>query len=380
MTYDYLIVGVGFTGAVLAERIASQLDQKVLLIDRRDHIAGNAFDCLDPHGIRIHKYGPHLFHTNSDKVWRYLSRFTEWQPYEHRVLAQISGQLVPVPFNLTSLQTLFPAAEAQRLETLLVKGFGRGANVPILKLREAAAADAAATELAPLADYVYDNVFHGYTVKQWGLTPEELGPAVMSRVPVRISHDDRYFQDQYQALPRDGYTAMVRRILDHPNIEVALGTDFAVVANDLSFDRLIYTGPIDAYFEHRHGALPYRSLRFDFEHLPETEYFQAATQVNYPNSEAYTRITEFKHATGQQATGTTISREYPEAYTVGQNEPYYPIPLPEHRALLARYQKDAYQLNTVTFAGRLADYRYYNMDQAVAHALTVFERGLSGSS
>lgn len=378
--YDYLIVGAGLSGAVMAERLASQLDARVLVVDRRDHVGGNTHDALDEHGVRVHWHGPHLFHTNARKVWDYLSEFTEWLPYEHRVLGVVDGLQVPLPFNLTSLHALFPEREAERLERLLKAEFGDGANVPILELRRRAAAPDSALgqadgdRLRHLADFVYDRVFHGYSTKQWGRAPEDLGPGVTGRVPVRVSRDDRYFQDRYQAMPAEGYTAMVERILAHPNISVETGVSFAEAADGVAFSRLVYTGPIDAYFDYAHGPLPYRSLRFEREHFRDGPY-QAAAVVNYPALEpGYTRITEFKHATQQEVEGTSIAREYPEAYEPGGNEPYYPIPAADNHARHARYAAEADRARSVTFLGRLADYRYYNMDQAVARSLAVFAK------
>ena len=377
--YDFLIVGAGLTGSVLAERLASQLDRRVLVIDRRGHIAGNAHDRLDDHGVMIHQYGPHLFHTNSVQVWNYLSGFTEWHPYEHRVLAEIDGECVPVPFNLTCLHTLFPPAQATRLEQLLVYRYGMENKVSILKLRDDTrrANDLSkqdAEDLRWLADFIYENLFYGYTTKQWGLTPEELGPSITGRVPVHISWDDRYFQDTYQALPKNGYTAMVRSLLSHGNIDVETNVSFLETQSAISFDHLIYTGPIDEYFDHTHGELPYRSLRFEFEHI-EKPYYQSTTQVNFPNTHQYTRITEFKHATGQRTPGTTIAREYPQAHVHGENEPYYPIPLDCNYRLYEKYAAEVDKAGMhVTFAGRLADYKYYNMDQAVGRALAVFRK------
>ena len=377
--YDFLVVGAGLTGSVLAERLASQLDRRVLVIDRRAHIAGNAFDGLDEHGVMIHHYGPHVFHTNSAEVWNYLSGFTEWHPYEHRVLAEIDGQCVPVPFNLTCLHRLFPEAQATRLERLLVGRYGMERKVSILKLRadsreanELTKEDA--EKLRWLADFIYDNVFYGYTTKQWGLTPEELGPTITGRVPVHISRDDRYFQDVYQALPKVGYTALVQSLLSHDNIDIETNASFSDAQSSVSFDHLIYTGPIDEYFDYTHGELPYRSLRFDFEHFNKPFYQPSAT-VNFPNAHDYTRITEFKHATGQQTTGTTIAREYPQAHIRGENEPYYPIPLDTNHGLYEKYAGEVGKAGEyVTFAGRLADYKYYNMDQAVGRALAVFRK------
>lgn len=253
MKVDWLIVGAGFTGAVLAERIASQLDQKVLVVEKRNHIGGNAYDYYNEHGVLVHKYGPHIFHTNSKKVWDYLSQFTEWRPYYHRVLASVEGKLVPVPFNLNSLYALFPPKYAERLEEKLICTYGFGVKVPILKMKEAKD-----EELRFLADYIYKNIFYGYTIKQWELTPEELDPSVTGRVPVYISRDDRYFQDTYQAMPKQGYTAMFGRILSHKNIKVLLNTDYREIVREICFNRMIYTGPIDVYFDYMHGSLPYR--------------------------------------------------------------------------------------------------------------------------
>lgn len=373
--YDWLVVGAGFTGATLAERLAAGRDARVLLVDRRPHIAGNAYDEPDEAGILVHRYGPHIFHTNSDKVWAYLSRFTEWRPYEHRVLGAIGGKLVPIPFNLDSLASLFPAPEARRLEARLVGRFGLEKKVPVLKLREDAD-----PEIRALADYVYDKVFAGYTFKQWDLTPEQLDPGVTARVPVLIGRDDRYFQDTFQAMPRDGYTAMFRRMLDHPNITLALSTDWRDAAEQVSFDRMVFTGPIDEYFGYAHGALPYRSLRFEFRH-EAAERFQPVGTVNYPNDHAYTRITEQKTLTGQQAQGTTLIYEYPQTYEPGVNEAYYPIPTPQTSNALQPYLAETRRLEgRVWFAGRLGDYAYYNMDQACGRALALVEKQLAEAS
>ena len=365
---DWLIVGAGYTGAVLAERIASQLGQKVLVIERRDHIAGNAYDYYDPHGILVHRYGPHIFHTNSKRVWDYLSQFTEWRPYYHRVRALIEGKEIPLPFSLASLRALFSERLANKLEEKLIAHCGYGARVPILKLREAEDPD-----LRFLADYVYRHVFEGYTLKQWGLRPEELSPTVTARVPVLVSYDERYFQDTYQAMPKEGYTALFRRMLSHHNIKVLLKADWREVEGEVCFDRMVFTGPIDEFFGYLHGPLPYRSLRFELEHHPRL-YVQEVGQMNYPNEYPYTRITEFKHLTGQDyLPHTTLAYEYPEAYEPGKNEPYYPVPKEENEERYQLYLKEAERLKAVIFAGRLGDYRYYNMDQAVARALKLFE-------
>lgn len=370
MKFDWVIVGAGLTGSVLAERIASQLDQRVLLVERRDHIAGNTFDYYDRHGVLVHKYGPHIFHTNNAAVWNYLSRFTEWIPYYHFVLGSVGGKLVPVPFNLNSLYALFPPSYAATLEDKLLSTFGLGTKIPILKLRD----ETDDAELKDLADYVYHNIFEGYTLKQWAMKPEQLDPGVTARVPISISRDDRYFQDTYQAMPRHGYTQMCRRILAHKNIKILLQTDYREIADDVRCGRTIYTGEIDTFFNKCHGALPYRSLRFEFEHA-EVDRVQPVGQINYPNDQPFTRTTEFKHLTGQRHGRTTIAREYSEEYVEGRNEAYYPIPTASNRELYARYEREAESLNgSVLFAGRLADYKYYNMDQAVARALSMFEK------
>lgn len=368
MKFDFLIVGAGFSGSVLAERIATQIDQKVLVVERRNHIAGNAYDYYNEDGILVHRYGPHIFHTNSRKVWNYLSKFTKWRPYYHRVLAVVEGRPVPVPFNLNSLHVCFPRTYAEKLEALLIERFGYGSRVPILKLREKSDG-----ELQFLADYIYKHVFAGYTAKQWDLPLEELAPSVTARVPVVISRDDRYFQDRWQALPQSGYTRLFRNMLSHPNIKVLLNTDYREIVGDVRFNRMIYTGPVDAFFDYVHGPLPYRSLRFEFCTF-QTEFYQQTGSVNYPNEYDFTRITEFKRLTGQDSQKTTIVTEYPRAHMSGETEPYYPIPREENRILFQQYKAEAGQLNrSVLFAGRLADYTYYNMDQATARALALFE-------
>lgn len=372
MRFDWVIVGAGLVGCTLAERIANKLNQRVLVIEARGHIGGNTFDELDEHGILVHRYGPHAFHTNDERVWQYLSRFTDWRPYEHRVLAEVDGRLIPVPFNLNSLDALFPPDLSDQLQELLFSTYGPGREIPILRLREAR--DPA---IRKLADFVYEKIFSGYTVKQWALTPEQLGPTVTGRVPVRLSRDNRYFRDRHQAVPVQGYKVMVQRMLLHKNIEVALNTPFEAVRNTVKNSRLIYTGPMDSFFGYMHGPLPYRSLRFEFEFLA-AEHYQATAQINYPNAHKFTRIIEHKHITGQFAPGTTITREYPGSYEMGCNEPYYPIPQPENQTIAAKYSSEIAKLKgTVLFAGRLADYKYYNMDQAVARALSVFEREIA---
>jgi len=369
--FDWVIVGAGFTGATLAERIASQLDQKVLLIDRRNHIAGNAYDYPGDHGILVHKYGPHIFHTNSEKVWRYLSRFTAWRPYFHRVLGMIEGNALPLPFNFDSIVQAFPQAMADDITAKLLHHYGYGKKVPILKLRESDD-----PELSFIADYIYDNVFKNYTRKQWDLLPEDLDPGVTARVPIYLSRDGRYFQDRWQAMPAEGYTRMFERLLAHDNITVSLNTEYRDVVDGYANARIIFTGPIDEYFQYQHGALPYRSLRFEIRE-EKVRYAQSCGTVNYPNEFDFTRITELKHLTGQQVETSLLMEEYPEAYVVGENEPYYPIPTPATAEALVPYKQLAKELEgKVWFAGRLGDYAYYNMDQACARALALFEKAI----
>lgn len=368
MKYDYLIVGAGISGCILAERLANILNKKVLLIDRRNHIGGNCFDeQID--GITVHKYGPHIFHTNNQKVWQYLSAFTKWHLYFHKVLAVIEGKSVPVPFNFNSIYQLFSPNYAEKLEKILLDKFAYGTKVPILKLLESTDKD-----LKFLAGYIYSNVFLGYNLKQWGVKPEELDSSVSSRVPVYLSRDDRYFQDKYQAIPAKGYTAMFESIINHKNIDLQLNIDFKTAENDFKFDKVIYTGTIDSFFDYELGELPYRSLIFENRKI-ENEYFQQVSQVNYPNNYDFTRITEFKHFLNDKCSHTIIAEEYPCEYKLGINEPYYPIPNEENHLLAEKYKNKAMNFRrNVLFCGRLADYKYYNMDQAVAAALQLFEQ------
>jgi UDP-galactopyranose mutase len=360
--YDYLIVGAGFAGSVIAERLASQHGARVLLIDRRPHIGGNAFDEPNEAGILYHKYGPHIFHTNSDQVVDYLSQFTEWRPYEHRVLAQVRGQLVPIPINRTTLNSLF-GLDLKTDEDAAAYLASRAEPVDEIRTSEDVVVNAVGREL-------YELFFQGYTRKQWGLDPSELDKSVTARIPTRTNTDDRYFSDTFQAMPKDGYTAMFKRILDNPLIEVRTGVDFREVRDAVDAGHIIYTGPIDEYFDFRFGKLPYRSLTFDHRTLEEQQY-QAVGTVNYPSPEVpYTRISEYKHLTGQQSPVTTITYEYPSA----EGDPYYPIPRPENQALFKRYETLADATEGVTFVGRLATYRYYNMDQIVGQALAAFRR------
>ncbi len=368
MIYDYLIVGAGMAGSVLAERITKILKKRVLVIDKRDHIAGNCFDYIDENGVLIHKYGPHAFHTNSEKVWNYLVQFTELNGYEHRVLASIDGKNVPVPFNLTSLKMLFPADYAEKMEKLLLDKYGYGKKIPIFDLRSTG--DEALTELA---DYIYEKVFLGYTTKQWGLQPEELDKSVTSRVPVFISTDDRYFQDKFQGIPVNGYTAMFKKILDNELIDVKLNTEFKDLSDDIRYEKLIFTGALDEFYGYRFGELDYRSLRFESINYKK-EHFQEIAQLNFPNDYEYTRITEFKYMTRQNSASTTVAYEYPEKFENSKNERYYPIPRDESQIVYRKYADLARQEKNIFFIGRLPEYKYYNMDAIVIAALDLFEK------
>ena len=361
-TYDYLVVGAGFAGSVLAERLASQHDAKVLVIDRRPHIAGNAYDHQDEAGVLIHQYGPHIFHTNSDEIVDYLGQFTDWRDYEHRVLAEVRGQLVPIPINRTTLNKLF-GLDLQTDEEAAAYLATRAEPVAEIKTSEDVVINAVGREL-------YELFFQGYTRKQWGIDPSGLDKAVTARIPTRTNIDDRYFGDKHQIMPADGYTAMFKRMLDHPNIELMLGTDWADVKDKIRADHIVFTGPIDEYFGYRFGKLPYRSLRFEHQVIDQEQY-QPVAVVNYPHPDVpYTRITEYKHLTGQEHDKTSITYEYPSA----EGDPYYPIPRPENQELFKRYEALADATAGVTFVGRLATYRYYNMDQVVGQALATFRR------
>ncbi|HEX2581823.1 MAG TPA: UDP-galactopyranose mutase [Dongiaceae bacterium] len=362
--YDWLIVGAGYAGSVMAERLANEANQKVLVIDRRPHIAGNAYDCYNEAGLLIHLYGPHIFHTNSAAVFSYLSRFTAWRHYEHRVLASVDGQLLPIPINLDTVNRLYGLKlTSAQMKTFLAK---RAEPVEPVRTAEDVVVGQVGREL-------YEKFFRTYTRKQWGMDPSMLDKSVTARVPTRTSRDDRYFTDLYQAMPRDGYTAMFTRMLDHPNITVQCGTDYRDLPATLRYDRLVYTGPIDEYFDFCFGKLPYRSLRFEHVTL-EQEWFQPVGVVNYPQDKEYTRVTEYKHLTGQQHPKTSLTYEYPQA----EGDPYYPIPRPDNAALYREYQGLADRTPGVHFLGRLASYRYYNMDQVVAQALATFGRLMAG--
>ena len=355
MSVDFLVVGAGFAGSVCAERLASA-GRSVLVVDRRPHLGGNAHDEFDEHGILVHPYGPHIFHTNAKRVFEYLSRFTDWRFYEHRVLAEVEGDLLPIPINRTTINRLY----GLDLNEEGVKAFFEKVREPREPVRTSED-----VVLNSVGRDLCDKFFRGYTAKQWGLDLSELSAGVAARIPTRTNDDDRYFADNFQFMPGAGYNRMFAAMLDHPNIEVRTGVDMAEVMNSVDWSHMVYTGPIDAFYGHRFGKLPYRSLEFRHEHLPDTEQVQSVGTVNFPMTEDFTRITEFKHLTGQKAKGTSVVREYPQA----EGDPYYPVPRPENEALFKRYRELADAEERVTFVGRLAQYRYYNMDQVVAAAL-----------
>ena len=358
--FDYLIVGAGFAGSVLAERLAAGSGKKVLIIDRRSHIAGNAYDYHNEDGILIHKYGPHIFHTNSHEVFNYLSKFTEWRQYQHRVLASVDGQLLPLPINLDTINRLY----GLNLNAFELKDFFQKVAEPREKI-----VTSEDVVISKVGRELYEKFFRNYTRKQWDLDPSELDASVTSRVPIRYNRDDRYFSDIYQVMPQHGYTRLFEQMLDHPNIKIMLNTDYQEIMDMVSYREVIFTGPVDEYFGFVYGKLPYRSLQFQFQTLNEEQH-QPVAVINYPNEYPYTRVTEFKHLTGQSHTKTTLVYEYPTA----NGDPYYPIPRPENAQLYARYQVLAAQKRGVHFAGRLATYKYYNMDQVVAQALTLYSK------
>lgn len=362
MNYDFLIVGAGFAGAVCAEQLASK-GKTCLVIDKRDHIGGNAYDCQDNTGVTIHPYGPHIFHTNSDRIFNYLSQFTEWRSYEHRVLAKVDDQLVPLPINRLTLNKLYgldldEAGAAAFLERV------REPKNPILT-SEDVVLNSVGTDLC-------EKFFRGYTAKQWALDLSQLSAGVAARIPTRTNDDDRYFTDKHQVMPLHGYASMFEKMFSSDCITVRLNTDYFEDRDAFSAKHLIYTGPIDRFFDYQYGNLPYRSLRFEHQHLPSEEWVQATGTINFPNDFEYTRITEFKHLTGESHSGTSIVREFP----TDQGDPYYPIPRADNEVLFKRYDMLAREQSGVTFVGRLAQYRYYNMDQVVGAALSAVEKML----
>ncbi|WP_034354127.1 UDP-galactopyranose mutase [Deinococcus phoenicis] len=357
--FDYLIVGAGFAGSVLAERLASD-GRRVLIVDRRPHIGGNAYDRYDDAGILIHPYGPHIFHTNSKDVFDYLSHFTQWRPYEHRVLASVDGQLLPIPINLDTVNRLY----GLNLTSFQVEDFFASVAEKVEQVRTSED-----VVVSKVGRDLYNKFFRGYTRKQWALDPSELDASVTARVPTRTNRDDRYFADTYQAMPLHGYTRMFENMLSSPNISVMLNTDYRDIVDFIPYRHMIYTGPVDAFFDYCYGKLPYRSLEFVHETHPR-EQFQPTGTVNYPNDYGYTRISEFKYITGQQHPQTSVVYEYPQA----EGDPYYPVPRPENKELYRQYAALADARPDVTFVGRLATYQYYNMDQVVAQALATYRK------
>ncbi|MDD2509191.1 MAG: UDP-galactopyranose mutase [Aliarcobacter skirrowii] len=377
---DYIIVGAGLAGVVIAERIATQLNKKVLIIEKRNHIGGNCHDFKDENNILIHKYGPHLFHTNNKKVVDYLSKFTSWDIYNHEVLGYIDGKKVPIPFNFNTLYELFPNLKAKELEELLLKTYEYNSKIPILELKKSTNKD-----LSFLADFIYDKIFVNYTAKQWGMKPEDMDGAVTARVPIFIGKDNRYFNDSYQMLPKYGYTKMIENMLNHKNIKLMLNTDFKEICTlkdkdfylfDKKFDgNVIYTGQIDELFDYKFEELPYRSVDMRFETI-EKEFYQEKATINYPNDYDFTRITEFKHIHPINSSKTTILKEYPQEYIKNVNTPYYPIFTTENQERYNQYLEYSKEFKNLILVGRLAEYKYYDMDDIVIRALEVFKENL----
>lgn len=364
MTYDWVVVGAGFAGSVLAERLANDAGATVLLVDRRFHVGGNAYDHYDDHGVLVHKYGPHIFHTNARPIIEYLSRFTEWRPYQHRVLASVDGQLVPLPINLDTIN---------RLYGLSLDGPGLEAFFEARRQRRETIATSEDVIVDRIGTELYHKFFRNYTRKQWGLDASELDSSVISRVPIRTNRDDRYFTDTYQLMPLQGYTRLFERMLAHPRIHILLNTDWREVRDGVRYRKLVFTGPVDEFFDHTHGRLPYRSLRFEHR-THDGARFQQAPVINFPNEYDYTRVTEFKWLTGQEHDKTSIVYEFPTS----EGDPYYPIPRPENAAIYKKYQIATKACPGVWFVGRLATYRYYNMDQVVGQAVATYQRIRTG--
>ena len=358
--FDYLIVGAGFAGSVLAERLATICDKRVLICDKRNHIGGNAYDHYNDAGLLVHKYGPHIFHTNSREVFEYLSSFTEWRQYEHRVLASVDGMLVPIPVNLETLNRMYnlnlSAREMQKFLDELIE--------PVETVR-----NSEDVVISKVGRELYEKLFRNYTRKQWGMDPSELDASVTARLPVRINRDCRYFTDKYQAMPLHGYTRMFEKMLSHPNITIALNTDYKNLVNEVQYGQMIYTGPVDEFFHYRYGKLPYRSLEFKHE-THDREFFQENAVINFPNEHLYTRITEFKYLTGQSHPKTSVVYEFPRA----EGDPYYPVPMPENQELYKKYKQLADMTENTYFVGRLATSKYYNMDQVTGQALSLFAK------
>lgn len=368
MKIQNLIVGAGFSGATLARKLAEELNQKVLVIDKKDHIAGNCYDYWDKNNICIHKYGSHIFHTKNDAVWKFVNRFADFNTYMHRVIAMIDGNEVNLPFNIKSLYQAFPKTIAERLEQKVLQKFAYNSRVPILEFKNQDDED-----LQFLADFIYNKVFLNYTKKQWGQSPDSIDGSVTARVPVLISSDTRYFQDQYQGIPLAGYTNLVENMLNHPNIEVRLQTDFAEIKDKVEYDRLFYSGSIDEFMGYKYGILPYRSVKFEMIEL-NMEYYQDAATINYPNNYDYTRVHEYKHYLRNKSPKTVIAKEYSEAFSPEKNERYYPIANNDNDELYSKYRHEAEKIDNVYFLGRLGNYKYYDMDKAINCAFELFDK------
>ena len=360
--FDFVVVGAGFAGSVVAERLASA-GRTVLVVDIRSHIGGNAYDHYDDAGLLVHRYGPHIFHTNSEEIFRYLSRFTKWRPYQHRVRASVDGQLVPLPINLDSINQLY----GLQLDSAGMEKFLHSRAEPISEIKTSED-----VIVAKVGRELYEKFFRNYTRKQWGLDPSALDASVTARVPTRMTRDDRYFTDTYQSMPQHGYTRMFENLLDHPRIKILLKTDYREIIGQIPFERMVYTGPIDSYFDYRFGKLPYRSIEFVHE-SHDCEFFQSAPVINFPNDYLYTRVTEFKYLTGQRHAKTSVVYEYPTS----EGDPYYPVPRAENADLYQQYRKLAELAPKVHFVGRLATYKYYNMDQVVGQALAASKKILA---
>ncbi len=375
--YDYLIIGAGYAGSVLAERLATQKNSRVHIIERRDHIGGNCYDAVDSSGVIVHRYGPHLFHTDNTQAFEYLQSFGEWQEYMHEVIAHVDGVNIAIPFSFTTLYQVFDTQKADALKAKLIEQYGEDQKVSVMELRQAEDSD-----LKALGDFVFEKIFVNYTAKQWGIGADEIDPAVLARVPVLTSYDTRYFQDKHQAIPVEGYTKLFEAMLNHPNISISLGEEaldrIAIKGDRVYLDgepfagKVVFTGMVDELFGYSLGKLPYRSLRLEFEVL-DREYYQEGAVVNYPNEHDYTRITEFKYIHPTKSSQTTILKEYPQAYKRGQNIPYYPIPTDESRVIYQHYKELASRVDNLLLLGRLAEYRYYDMDDIVARALQIYE-------
>ena len=361
-----LVVGAGFSGATIANLIAEKADEKVLIVDKKNHIAGNCYDYRDKNGIMIHAYGSHIFHTNSEKVWRYLKQFTDFNTYMHKVTGILDGIETHIPFNFNTLYDVFPKSYAELLEHKLLDNFNINTKVPILEFQSQDDDD-----LKYLANYVYEKIFLHYTTKQWSTSPQDVDDSVTARVPVYLSKDDRYFQDKYQGIPLNGYTQVVKNMLKHKNIKVKLNTDYKSL--DLKkFDKIFFTGSIDEFFDYKFGQLPYRSVKFKLE-THNKEFYQSAACVNYPCNYDFTRIHEYKYYLADKSDKTVIAKEYSEEFVLGKNDRYYPIPNDDNFDLYHKYQYEAEKRKNVYFLGRLGDYNYYNMDEAIKRALEIFE-------